>query len=118
MPADKRLIVVFEPHTFSWRNRATLHWYDNSFRGADKVFVWPPAEQGAGTHEQIGLADILARLKTAGVDAEGLSTDGGAVAAIGDALGEDCAVLFLSSGPLGGLIESTPAWAEAHFPAI
>ncbi len=73
---DRRLIVVFEPHTFSWRNRATLHWYDNSFRGADKVFVWPPAEQGAGTHEQIGQADILARLKAAGVDAEGLSADG------------------------------------------
>jgi len=32
-------------------------------------------------------------------------------------LGEDCAVLFLTSGPLGGLIESVPAWAEQHFPA-
>lgn len=115
---DRRLIVVFEPHTFSWRNRATLHWYDNSFRGADKVFVWPPAEQGAGTHEQIGQADILARLKAAGVDAEGLSPDGGAVGAIGRALGDDCAVLFLSSGPLGGLIEAAPAWAEAHFPVV
>lgn len=115
---DKRLIVVFEPHTFSWRNRATLHWYDNSFRGADKVFVWPPAEQGAGTHEQIGQADILLRLRAAGVDAEGLSTDGSAVDAIGAALGEDCAVLFLSSGPLGGLIETVPAWAERRFPAV
>ena len=115
---DRRLIVVFEPHTFSWRNRATLHWYDNSFRGADKVFVWPPAEQGAGTHDQIGQADILARLKAAGVDAEGLSPDGGAVDAIGRALGDDCAVLFLSSGPLGGLIEAAPAWAEAHFPVV
>jgi UDP-N-acetylmuramate: L-alanyl-gamma-D-glutamyl-meso-diaminopimelate ligase len=114
---DKRLIVVFEPHTFSWRNRATLHWYDNSFRGADMVFVWPPAEQGAGTHEQIGQSDILARLRAAGVDAHGLSAGHGAVETIGGALGDDCAVLFLSSGPLGGLIETVPAWAEAHFPA-
>jgi UDP-N-acetylmuramate: L-alanyl-gamma-D-glutamyl-meso-diaminopimelate ligase len=113
---DKRLIVVFEPHTFSWRNRATLHWYDNSFRGADKVFVWPPAEQGAGTHEQIGQGDILARLRAAGIDAHGLSAAGGGAETIGAALGDDCAVLFLSSGPLGGLIETLPAWAEAHFP--
>jgi UDP-N-acetylmuramate: L-alanyl-gamma-D-glutamyl-meso-diaminopimelate ligase len=114
---DRRLIVVFEPHTFSWRNRATLHWYDHSFEGADRVFVWPPAEQGAGTHEQVGQADILDRLRAAGVAAEGLSPAGGAVEAIGRALGDDCAVLFLSSGPLGGLIEAVPAWAETHFPA-
>jgi UDP-N-acetylmuramate: L-alanyl-gamma-D-glutamyl-meso-diaminopimelate ligase len=81
------------------------------------VFVWPPAEQGAGTHEQIGQSDILARLRAAGVDAHGLSAAGGAVETIGGALGDDCAVLFLSSGPLGGLIETVPAWAEAHFPA-
>lgn len=114
---DRRLIVVFEPHTFSWRNRATLHWYDDAFRGAAKVFVWPPAEQGAGAHEQVGQAEILARLEAAGVNAAGITPDGGAVEAIGQALAEDCAVLFLTSGPLGGLIETVPAWAEAYFPA-
>ncbi|MFN3890699.1 MAG: UDP-N-acetylmuramate--L-alanine ligase [Beijerinckiaceae bacterium] len=114
---DRRLIVVFEPHTFSWRNRATLHWYDHSFRGADKVFVWPPAEQGAGTHDQIGQAEILARLAAAGIRVEGLSPGARAVEAVGAALGDDCAVLFLSSGPLGGLIETVPVWAEKHFPA-
>jgi UDP-N-acetylmuramate: L-alanyl-gamma-D-glutamyl-meso-diaminopimelate ligase len=114
---DRRLIVVFEPHTFSWRNRATLHWYDDAFKGAAKVFVWPPAEQGAGTHEQVGQAEILARLKAGGADAAGLSPDGAAVEEIGAALGDDCAVLFLTSGPLGGLIETVPAWAESRFPA-
>lgn len=114
---NKRLVVVFEPHTFSWRNRATLHWYDDAFAGAGQVFVWPPAEQGAATHEQIGQADILARLTAAGVAAVGLNDSGGAVEMIGRALGDDCAVLFLTSGSLGGLIESLPAWAEARFPA-
>lgn len=114
---DRRLIVVFEPHTFSWRNHATLHWYDGAFRDAAKAFVWPPPEQGALTHEQVGQADILARLEAAGVDAVGISPDGGAVETIGRALDDDCAVLFLTSGPLGGLIETVPAWAEAHFPA-
>ena len=113
----RRLIVVFEPHTFSWRNRSTLHWYDDAFEGAAKVFVWRPAEQGAGTHEQIGQAEILARLTAAGFAAEGMDEAGAAVERIGAALGDDAAVLFLTSGPLGGLIESVPAWAERHFPA-
>lgn len=113
----RRLVVVFEPHTFSWRNRSTLHWYDDAFAGAAKVFVWKPAEQGAGTHDQIGQAEILGRLAGGGFDAEGVGEAGVAVERIGTALGEDCAVLFLTSGPLGGLIESVPAWAEKHFPA-
>ena len=113
----RRLIVVFEPHTFSWRNRSTLHWYDDAFEGAAKVFVWRPAEQGAGTHEQIGQAEILARLTAAGFAAEGMDEAGAAVERIGAALGDDAAVLFLTSGPLGGLIESVPAWAERRFPA-
>lgn len=113
----RRLIVVFEPHTFSWRNRSTLHWYDDAFKGASQVFVWKPAEQGAGTHDQIGQEEILDRLAGAGFDAEGLSEAGAALERIGAALDDDAAVLFLTSGPLGGLIESVPAWAEERFPA-
>jgi UDP-N-acetylmuramate: L-alanyl-gamma-D-glutamyl-meso-diaminopimelate ligase len=114
---ERRLIVVFEPHTFSWRNRATLHWYDDAFAGAADVFVWSPADQGAGTHDQASHGEIMARLKAAGASAHALTQQGPAVERIGAALGEDCAVLFLTSGPLGGLIEAVPAWAEARFPA-
>ncbi len=113
----KRLVVVFEPHTFSWRNRATLHWYDDAFAGAAQVFVWHPAQQGAGTHEQVGQGEIVARIRAAGFDAQALGDAASAVEAIGAALGDDSAVLFLTSGPLGGLIESVPAWAEKRFPA-
>jgi UDP-N-acetylmuramate: L-alanyl-gamma-D-glutamyl-meso-diaminopimelate ligase len=114
---DKRLIVVFEPHTFSWRNRATLHWYDDAFAGAAEVFVWRPAEQGAGSHDQASQAEIMARLASAGVQAHAISDKDAALARIADALSPDCAVLFLTSGPLGGLIEAAPALAEARFPA-
>ena len=113
---ERRLLVVFEPHTFSWRNRATLHWYDDAFEGAAEVFVWRPAEQGAGTHDQASQEEIMARLKAAGARAHALSEREEAVARIGAALGEDAAVLFLTSGPLGGLIEAVPALAEARFP--
>ena len=49
---DRRLIAIFEPHTFSWRNRAAMHWYDNVFEGCEKVFVYEPATQGAGAQDR------------------------------------------------------------------
>ena len=113
---DRKLIVVFEPHTFSWRNRATMHWYDDVFEGAAKTFVWHPAEQGAGTHEQVTQAYIVARIAAAGYDVTALSEPKAALSAIADALSDDCAVLFLTSGNLGGLIEALPPVAEARFP--
>ena len=70
---ERRLIVVFEPHTFSWRNRAALKWYDDVFRGAGKVFIFEPAAQGAATHDQVSHAEIIARVRAAGYDADPIS---------------------------------------------
>ena len=39
---DKPLIIIFEPHTFGWRNRANLNWYDDVFREASNIFIAPP----------------------------------------------------------------------------
>ena len=82
--ARRRLLVVFEPHTFSWRNRNKLEWYDDVFSGCDRVFIFEPANQGAGTHEQASLSEIMERVYAAGVDAtpirsceEGLARIGG-----------------------------------------
>ena len=46
---ERRLIIVFEPHTFTWRNRAAIAAYDDVFAGASKIFIFEPASQGAGT---------------------------------------------------------------------
>jgi UDP-N-acetylmuramate: L-alanyl-gamma-D-glutamyl-meso-diaminopimelate ligase len=113
---QRRLIVVFEPHTFSWRNRATLHWYDDVFDGVQKTFVFQPAEQGAGTHAQATQTEIVTRIAASGADVTAIDNSGGALAAIGEALLADDAVLFLTSGNLGGLIEDVPKLAEARFP--
>jgi len=113
----RRLIAVFEPHTFSWRNRQTLHWYDDAFEGCAKVFVYQPATQGQDTHEQASLADIMARLRAAGFDAAPIGSREQGVAEIEAELRGDDAVLFLTSGALGGLIEAVPAMGEARFPA-
>jgi UDP-N-acetylmuramate: L-alanyl-gamma-D-glutamyl-meso-diaminopimelate ligase len=115
--AARRLVVVFEPHTFSWRNRAMLHWYDDVFAGAGKVFVFEPASQGAATHAQVSQAEIVARVRGAGFDAEPLSDPDAGVARIARELRNDDSVLLLTSGDLGGLIERIPALAEKAFPA-
>jgi UDP-N-acetylmuramate: L-alanyl-gamma-D-glutamyl-meso-diaminopimelate ligase len=113
---DRRLIVLFEPHTFSWRNRAALKWYDDVFRGARKVFIFEPAAQGATTHDQVSHGEIIARVRAAGYDADPISDPHEAIAALADSLTSDDAILLLSSGNLGGLVELVPALAERRFP--
>jgi UDP-N-acetylmuramate: L-alanyl-gamma-D-glutamyl-meso-diaminopimelate ligase len=113
---QRRLIVVFEPHTFSWRNRAALKWYDDVFRGAGKVFIYEPAVQGAATHDQVSHAEIVARVRAAGYDADPISDPHDAMRALAAVLAPDDAILLLSSGNLGGLVELVPALAEQRFP--
>jgi UDP-N-acetylmuramate: L-alanyl-gamma-D-glutamyl-meso-diaminopimelate ligase len=65
---EKRLVIVFEPHTFGWRNRANLPWYDDVFRGADLVLVAPPETQGSTTHDQLTHEEIMNRVRASGVE--------------------------------------------------
>jgi UDP-N-acetylmuramate: L-alanyl-gamma-D-glutamyl-meso-diaminopimelate ligase len=65
---DRRLVVVFEPHTFGWRNRANLSWYDDVFTSASVVCVAPPEAQGAGTHDQLTHDEIMDRVQHTGVE--------------------------------------------------
>ena len=113
----RRLVAVFEPHTFSWRNRRTLHWYDDVFAGCDKVFIYEPATQGAATHDQVTREEIVARVRAAGFDATPIGARREGIDVIGAALRPDDAVLFLTSGDLGGLIAALPALAEQRWPA-
>ena len=46
---ERRLMVVFEPHTFTWRNREAIAAYDDVFDGAAKILIYEPASQGAST---------------------------------------------------------------------
>lgn len=111
---DKRLVVVFEPHTFTWRNRAALPQYDTAFEGADNVFIYEPALQGAATHAQLTQDDIVGRIRAAGVLVEAIHDD--ASDHIVKALTEQDVVLLLTSGDLGGLIKTLPAAVAKKFP--
>jgi UDP-N-acetylmuramate: L-alanyl-gamma-D-glutamyl-meso-diaminopimelate ligase len=112
---ERPLVVVFEPHAFSWRGEAALEWYDTVFEGAARVLVLPPPMQGAATHRQLTLAEIVDRIEAAGVAATAAPDAAAALAALERTLAGDEVVLLLSSGPLYGLVELVPAWLEAKF---
>ena len=111
---ERRLIVVFEPHTFSWRSRDALHWYDTVFEGAAQVLVVPPPGHGAETHDQSTHAEIIARVAASGVAVEGVDTDEAATGKLSHLKGDE-AVLLLSSGPLLGLPDRLPGVFEGLY---
>jgi len=104
---DRPLTVVFEPHTFSWRSRDALSWYDTVFQGVARVLMVPPPTHGADSHHQSTHAEILARTAAAGVPVHGITTAAEATEALSTLDGNEV-VLLLSSGPLLGLPDSLP----------
>jgi UDP-N-acetylmuramate: L-alanyl-gamma-D-glutamyl-meso-diaminopimelate ligase len=101
------LVVVFEPHTFSWRSREALSWYDTVFEGVAQVLIAPPPGHGAESHNQSSFAEILARTQAAGVPAEPVRSAEEAIDRLSHLSGRE-AVLLLSSGPLLGLPDALP----------
>ena len=101
------LTVVFEPHTFSWRSRDALAWYDTVFEGAARVLIAPPPGHGAETHHQSSFEEILARTAATGVPVAGVRTADEAIRELRGLKGDEV-VLLLSSGPLLGLPDSLP----------
>ena len=104
---SRPLVVVFEPHTFSWRSRDALSWYDTVFSGASRVLICPPPVHGADSHHQSSHEEIVARTRAAGVTVEAVASPEQAIAALSDLNGDEV-VLLLSSGPLLGLPGSLP----------
>lgn len=97
------LVVIFEPHTFGWRNRANLDWYDTVFLGAREVYIAPPETQGAGTHDQLSHEEIMLRARDAGVSVHAYDPDG--VDALAETLDPAAVVLILTSGDLLGSLK-------------
>lgn len=112
----RRLLVVFEPHTFTWRNASAVAYYDDVFVEADKVFIFSPASQGAETHSQLTHSEIVKRVLAAGVDCEPILSAEHGLEICRRNITENDAVLLLTSGSLGGLTRSIPLFLEESFP--
>jgi len=104
---ERPLVVVFEPHTFSWRSRDALPWYDTVFEGVETVLLIPPPTHGAASHHQSSFDEIIARIAGAGVAVQGVADAASATEALSHLTGGEV-VLLLSSGPLLGLPDSLP----------
>lgn len=111
---ERALTVVFEPHTFSWRSRDALAWYDTVFEGVARVLLIPPPVHGADSHHQSTHEEIIARIAAAGVPVEGVSTAMQAIQALSSLTGDEI-VLLLSSGPLLGLPDELPPVFDALY---
>jgi len=108
-------VVVFEPHTFSWRDAAALAWYDRVFEGVARVIILAPPSHGAETHAQLTQDQILTRVRAAGVAASGVASGAEALATLEASLTGHEVVLLLSSGPLDGLAVTVPVMLDARF---
>jgi len=113
--AERPMVVVFEPHTFSWRGESALAWYDTVFEGAARVLVLPPPEHGAATHRQLTLDEIVMRIGESGVPAEAAADGAAVLSNLRRTLTGDEVILLLSSGPLDGLAASLPTWLDQYF---
>ena len=108
------LVVVFEPHTFSWRSREGLGWYDSVFEGVDRVLMLPPPGHGAGS-DQLSHDDIMGRLGAAGIKATKIAGRDDALSDLKATLTGEEAILLLSSGPLAGLADALPPMLDDSF---
>ncbi|HEV7121509.1 MAG TPA: Mur ligase family protein [Candidatus Paceibacterota bacterium] len=113
--ASRQLAIMFEPHTFGWRNRANLPWYDSVFEGASVVFLAAPALQGADTHDQLSYDEIAQRIQDAGIRVEDYDAED--VDSVVAKLAETDVVLLLTSGDFEGTLESLAQKIAARFPA-
>jgi UDP-N-acetylmuramate: L-alanyl-gamma-D-glutamyl-meso-diaminopimelate ligase len=108
---DRRLLVVFEPHTFTWRNREAIAAYDNVFDGAAKILIYEPASQGANTHAQLTQNEIVARVRSAKYDAEPIVDPEEALHKLNGILETGDVDSLAHLRELGGLIKSIE-WSE------
>ena len=113
---DRRLLVVFEPHTFSWRNRQALPWYDTLFDDVGTAFIYHPPTHGASTHEQLSLEAIVARAQGAGACAEGCQAPDELLNRLREEVRPTDAILILTSGSLDGAVDRIGPLVEALYP--
>ncbi len=109
---SRRLLIVFEPYEFSWRNREMITWYDYAFTGSSAVLIYKPAAQGAQTHDQLSHDEIVERVIASGCTVIKVTTKEEGESYLKENLRDGDVVLMMSSGTIGGLIESVPAIAD------
>ena len=114
---EKKVMAVFEPHTFGWRNRLTLPVYVNAFVAADAVIVYEPPSHGSETHDQLTLKEIVSKIQETHAQVSAVRSMKQGLERIESILMPEHLVLIVTSGELGGMIPEIPRLVERIYPA-
>ena len=109
---EKRLLIVFEPHSLSWRRKDYLKCYHGLFDGAAKVFVYADSVPTPKDDTAVSGNDLFAHIKDSGVDAMRINDD---PAPILEEVQKDDVILCLSSGDIGGILPTLTEALEQRF---
>lgn len=112
----KKLITIFEPHTFSWRNAGAKKWYKDIFNTSEKILLLPPPLHGASTHKQLSFEEIKKEIKKNNENVYSAENKKKALAIIKRITKKDSIIVLSSSGSLLGLTKSVPKLIEKMFP--
>lgn len=108
---NKKLHIIFEPHTFSWRDLATQYWYNDAFTGAENVcVVMPPTEHGKEATNALSADTIKDLIQNSGQHATIAYTESEVKKWFADTVKNDNIVLLLTSGDLLGIPKNITAW--------
>lgn len=111
---NKDLVILFEPHTFSWRNLDAISWYDDVFKEAKKIFVYQPPLHGAATHNQLTQTQIVNRILESKHNNNLqevysiVDKDTGIKLVLENLDLQKDIILILTSGDMGGIIKELP----------
>jgi UDP-N-acetylmuramate: L-alanyl-gamma-D-glutamyl-meso-diaminopimelate ligase len=116
---DSRVIVAFQPHTFSFRSRQALAWYPGMFADANEVIVFsPPSLHGLASEKELSYEEICSAIKKGNScrvleigDTQGL------VRHLEGTLHPGDIVVLMTTGAMDGAIEAVSSMVEKNFPS-
>ncbi len=110
---DKKLFVLFEPHSLSWRSRGALEWYDTVFKDTYRTFIYKTL---SNDKTELTLNDVVNRVKKAGHSVEGFDNIQEGIRLLEKNIDRNSVVLTLSSGGFDGFINLATEWLDRRFP--
>lgn len=101
----KDIVLVFEPHTFGWRNRENLSWYETIFSNISTVIVYKPTEAGSTSHEQLSLNEIVDKISETNENVTAVKNPKTLLPTIEKSCGENSLILLMTSSNFDGTLE-------------
>jgi UDP-N-acetylmuramate: L-alanyl-gamma-D-glutamyl-meso-diaminopimelate ligase len=112
---NKKLITIFEPHTFSWRNKNAKDWYQDIFDSSEEVLILPPPTHGINS-DQMTHDEIVREASKNHKKIYSIKTEKEALEKLKKITKKDNIILLVTSGSLFGLTSSVPSLMEKMFP--